>query len=258
MANKLTVIFSGKKESGRNSASQFVFSEFLNRKIGKARFALEKVGKDVLVIDTFKGDHTVPTNFPNPTATHIADTYSVKVYSFSDPVRQFCIDSLGLDSAQCYGSDDDRNSVTHISWDDFFDQIREKYSRPRRGTGGNKPASGFMTAREVMDVVENEIFRRLDSNCWARSLYSLIQREGHELAIINDASRPNEVTMGSESGAKAIRLLRNVSKENDTVLDELPLGEYDLVVDNQNMTMGETHTKIKKHVQEWFGQKRLV
>jgi len=40
---------------------------------------------------------------------------SIKTYSFADPLkRNICIDLLGLTEQQCYGSDEDKNSLTNI------------------------------------------------------------------------------------------------------------------------------------------------
>src|SRR5688572_6769865 len=150
MANKLTVVISGNKKAENNNLAKFIMSEFLNIKIGHQRFSVEKVGKESLFIDYSNNNTVIPVEYPNKQSQNLADAYSVKIYSFSDPLKKFCIDVLGLDHIQCYGSDDDKNSLTHIIWDDMFEEIRQKYSRKRRGSGSLKPASGKMTANEVM------------------------------------------------------------------------------------------------------------
>ncbi len=255
MRNKLTIVFSGKVGSGKSSAVNFTLCEYLNRKIGKKRFSLAN-SKEALIVDHFNNERTMSVEYPNG-LTQLYDTYSVKVYSFSDPVKKFCVNTLGLDYAQCNGSVEDKDSPTHICWEDIFEPIREKYSRPRRGSGGIKPASGFMTANEVIKVVENDIFRRVDANCWARSLYSMIHEEGYDLAIVGNAAYPNEVTMGSEIGAKSIRLMRSVHKEQDS-MDDFPLGEYSFVLDNSKLTMNETHAKIKGKILDWFQERKIA
>jgi hypothetical protein len=256
MPNKLIVLFSGKKGSGKSSAVNFVLTEFLNKRIGKKRFSLANI-KEPSIVDHFNNDAIIPINYPTDALSQIYNTYSAKVYTFHDPVKKFCIDTLGLDFAQCHGTVDDKDSPTHISWEDLFDCVREKYSRPRRGSGGIKPASGFMTATEVMKVVENDMFRQIDQNCWARSLYALIKSEGYDLAIIQSANYPNEVTLGTEIHAKSIRLLRNSSKESD-VMDEFPLGEYSLVIDNSNMPQDTLHNKLKPKIHTWFQERKIV
>ncbi len=259
MQNRLTIVFSGKKLSGKTSCASFALAEFINKKIGKDRFSVSKTGREgPSLVDSFNNNSIIPIAYTNPALKNLTDTYSVKVYDFRDPLREFCVNSLGLDYIQCYGSDTDQDSVTHILWEDMFDQIREKYSRPRRGSGGNKPANGFMTAKEVMNVVENDIFRRIDANCWARSLYSMIHKDKSDLNVVLNASYPNEVTLGVEFGAKVIRLLKDNGKHHDDPLNEFSLGEYSLVIDNQNLTPLETYKKLKPHLLSWFAERKLV
>lgn len=256
MSNKLIVIFSGKKGSGKSSAVNFALTEFLNKRIGKKRFSIANT-KEPSIVDHFNNDIVIPINYPTDALNQIYNAYSVKVYTFHDPIKKFCVETLGLDYAQCHGTADDKDSPTHIAWEDVFEPVREKYSRPRRGSGGIKPASGFMTATEVMRVVENDIFRQIDPNCWARSLYSLIKSEGYDLAIIQNALYPNEVTLGTEIHAKSIRLLRNPSKEQDA-MDDFPLGEYSLVLDNTNMSTETMYNKLKPKIHSWFQERKIV
>jgi hypothetical protein len=255
MSNRLIIAYSGKKQAGKSSAAKYTLCEFLNRKVGQSRFDIEKMGKVINIVDRYNNNKNIEVDYPNPESEAIFDAYSVKVYSFADPLKRFCIDVLGLDQEQCYGSDDDKNSFTHISWDSMPTEVREVYSRPRRGSGGVKPASGDMTAREVMQVFGTDICRKIDTNCWARGLYNIIEDEGYELAIITDARFPNEVTLGTETGAKVVRLLRKVNNDkhpSEVALDNFPLGEFSLVIDNQRLTIPETHNKLKLSLTKWF------
>lgn len=255
MSNRLIIAYSGKKDSGKSNAVKFTLVEFLNRRIGKNRFILSNA-KEKQILDSFNNGSLVSIDFPTADLIRLYETYSVKIYNFTDPVKKFCIEALGLDPIQCYGSDEDKSSPTHICWENIFNDIREKYSRPRRGSGGIKPASGFMTAKEVMQVVENDIFRKIDENCWARSLYSMIKSDGYDLAIIANASHPSEVTLGEEIGGKTVRLLKNPSKEKDA-MDDFPLGEYSFVLDNSKLSTEETHNKIKPKIHSWFDERKI-
>ncbi len=258
--NKLICVVSGKKQSGKDSLGKYIISEYLNAKVGNQRFYVQKDGKDVSIVDKFS-NKILNIGSLNNEDKKLLDTYSVKVYSFADPLKRICIDLLGLDESQCYGSDDDKNSQTHILWENFPEQVCIKYSRKKRGSGGFKPASGFMTGREVMQVVGTEVFRNIDENCFARGTYSMIANEGYNLAIIVDGRFPNEITMGTEIGAKAIRLTRNTLKDDhasELALDEFPLGEFTLVIDNQDLEMADTHKKLKSHLLEWFSTYKVI
>ena len=45
----------------------------------------------------------------------------IRTYSFADPLKQICINLLGLSNEQCYGSDEDKNSLTSLRWEDIPD-----------------------------------------------------------------------------------------------------------------------------------------
>ena len=67
---------------------------------------------------------------------------SYAIYSFADPLKKdICMGVLGLTEQQCYGSDDDKNTMTDLWWD-----------------GVN------LTAREAMEIIGTNIFRTLKNN----------------------------------------------------------------------------------------------
>lgn len=261
MSNKLTIVLSGKKSSGKSSVCKHIYAEYVNSKIGKKRFVVDKVGKDVLVLDTFNNNTSVVLDTPNETAKKLSEAYSIKMYSFADPLKQFLINVLGLDEYQCYGTDDDKNSLTHISWSEMPDNIKKAYSKPNKGRGRRKMPTGFMSARELMQVFGTDICRKMDENCWARGLYNIIKKEGYDLALIADARFPNEVTIGSEIGAKSVRLLRTILKDqhkSEVALDDFPLGEYTLVYDNSEMSLKDSFKHITPHVEKWLNNAKLI
>lgn len=259
--DNLVVVFSGKKGSGKSSAGKYVLASYVNTQLGKKRFTVEMKDKETVLVDAFDNNKIVDVDKPGDAMDLFRDVYSVKMYSFADPLKEFCINVLGLDKSQCYGTDDDKNSYTHIHWDELSYEIRSKYNKPRRGSGDIKPASGRMTAREVMQVFGTDICRKMDPNCWARGLYSAVKNDGLSLAIVTDARFPNEVTLGTECGAKVVRLTRNPYDDNhpsETALDDFPRGEYSTVIDNEDVSMAETHDLLKKHLKNWFNSYQLV
>ena len=171
------------------------------------------------------------------------------------------MNQFGLDIEQCYGSNDDKNTKTHIHWENMPEEVRQAWSRPRRGSGGIKPASGYLTARELLQVVGSDIFRKIDPNCWARSTYYKIGREKYGLSLITDGRFPCEVTMGTESDAKSLRLTRDIHNQDhisETALDNMAWGEFDLVVDNSNLSISECHDKVYPSFHKWMIEKGLI
>lgn len=252
--NKLTLLITGERESGKTSLAKYILCEYLNNKIGTPRFTLEKHGKHLELIDSFNNSDPVELDYPNEHGQDILNTYSCKIYNFQDSVKRICINVLGLDPLQCYGSTSDKNSGTHLCWDDFSVEVREKHSKRRRGSGELKPASGFMNACEVIEVLQNDIFEIIDPTCWGRALYNLIEDEGFELAIIDGATTSNQITIGTEKGYSAIRLTRQGKNSTHQTAD-VPFGEYSLVIDNGQLNMAETHKKAKKFISGLFYDK---
>lgn len=252
MSKPLIFVISGRKQSGKTSLSQFILSEFINRKIGAPRFSVIQNEESSSIIDTFNNNKPIKLHFPTEDSDNILKTYKCKIYSFADPLKKICIEIFGLDFLQCYGSDEDKNSLTHILWKDVpktsVKQIKKSLKL--------KNLHGKLSGRELMQVIGTEIFRTMDQNCWARGTYNLIAKENPELAIIADARFPNEITIGTEIGAKSIRLKRVLfpkdSHISETAMDDFPCGEYDCVIDNSLMSMQECHQKAKEYVVQIF------
>ena len=109
---------------------------------------------------------------------------TTKIYNFADPLKQdICMNILGLTYDQCYGTDMDKNTLTDIQWDD------QK-----------------LTAREVMQIVGTDIFRKLKNNVWADATINKIAQTEGSLAIIADCRFPNEVDAIKQAGGIVIKL----------------------------------------------------
>lgn len=157
---------------------------------------------------------------------------SVKIYNFADPLKQdICINILGLTKDQCYGTDEQKNELVNCYLD------------------GQKQ----MTAREVMQYVGTDVFRKLQTNVWADATIRRIQNEQSSvsLAIIADCRFPNEVEAIKAAGGFIIKLTRN--PHNSDHLSEIALDEdrydsnnFDLVIDNQFFGINEQNHLIKE------------
>lgn len=246
--SNLILVFSGKKQSGKSSACKYLLKDFMNLKCGYKRYSISKVGKTIHLIDTLENDRRVRCDEPGEDQEMISNKYSAKIYSFADPLKDICINLFGLDIHQCYGSDEDKNTPTHISWADVPESIKNDWSEKL-----DKKMTGMVSARHLMQLFGTDYCRSIDNHCWSRALYNKINKEDHQLSLVADARFPNEVTMGTEIGAKVVRLLRNPAKNSDVheseiALDNFPLGEYSLVIDNRDMGIDETQEIIRKKV----------
>lgn len=158
-----------------------------------------------------------------------------KIYNFADPLKQdICMGVLGLTYEQCYGSDEEKNSLTDIRWEDL----------PGFNIETDKPKdyhiSGQMTARQVLQFIGTDIFRRIKNDVWANSTIAKIKKESPSLALIADCRFPNEVKAVKDVGGIVIKLTRNPfnsshSSETALDIDKYNHSNFDIVLTNHLM-----------------------
>lgn len=163
---------------------------------------------------------------------------NVKTYSFADPLKKnICVDLLGLTPQQCWGSDEDKNSLTKLLWENM------------PGYTGN--LTGYMTAREVMEYVGTKMFRKIKNNIWVEATLNQIQKDNADVALLLDNRFPNEVDPILDIGGYVVRLTRNPfnsSAEPEVALDpdRYDWSKFSSIIDNQNITIDEKNELIKK------------
>ena len=106
-----------------------------------------------------------------------------------------------------------------------------------------------MTAREVMQYVGTEIFRKMYGNVWVDSTIRKIKQDNPTMAIVCDIRFPNEVEGVQQVGGKVLRLLRDPYQGEDqhaseTALDDYPPEKFDWVVDNREQSIEEQNNAI--------------
>jgi hypothetical protein len=233
---------SGRKQSGKSTIGNFILSLYLAKLGYCEKIYMDEDGQ--LLISDILGDTRYEGIFD---IKKLVDTYNdprfiqainklnskVKIYNFADILKtDICINMLGLTYDQCYGTDDNKNEMTNIVWNDKK-----------------------LSARDVMQVVGTDIFRKLDTNVWVRSTINKIIRDKPDLAVITDCRFPNEVDSIKQSGGKVIRLTRNPFQSDhlsETVLDKdnYDWSNFDYVVENSDITLLDQFTQIKKLLEE--------
>jgi len=159
---------------------------------------------------------------------------SYKIYSFADPLKQdICINILGLTYDQCYGSDDNKNTMTDLWWDGVQ-----------------------LTAREAMEIIGTKIFRALKTNVWVDATINKIKKENVDLAIISDCRFPNEVEAVKNGGGLNIRLESdpfhsNSISENSLDQDVYDWSNFDLIIKNSKMTIEEKNKEILRFLYDY-------
>lgn len=152
---------------------------------------------------------------------------SYRIYNFADPLKEdICMNILGLTYEQCYGSDDDKNTMTNLVWE-----------------------NEQLTARRAMEVIGTDIFRKLRSEVWVEATMRKIERDNIDLAIIPDCRFPNEVDTILNANGYVIRLELdpfNSQSNSEKALDrdKYDWSRFSLVINNSNLGLEEKNLQI--------------
>ena len=162
----------------------------------------------------------------------LKDKCSVQIYNFADPLKQVCIDVLGLAPRQCYGEDKYKNELVDCQWN------------------GKQ-----LTAREVMQILGTDILRTMQHNVWTGATIRKIQRDNPDVALIGDCRFPNEVEAVQKVGGIVIKLNRNIyhsDHASETALDRQNYDElnFDAVIQNQFMDIEAKNEVLSRILKE--------
>jgi hypothetical protein len=169
---------------------------------------------------------------------------------------------FGIDPVCVYGTDEDKNKKTHIKWKDMC-----KFLPPRQISEIKKAGKydDYMTGREFLQYFGTNVCRALDDECWTRRCHNDILTDGSDIAIIQDCRFANEVKSSSKLkekygiDVKVVKFEREVGfdlHDSETGLKGVPSAMYDLVIDNQHMTIKEKNLEILDYLYEcgWFSE----
>ena len=241
------VAISGKKQCGKTTAGNFLFGCAMldNNVVEYANINQE--GQLIVPYETGEGEikpciFPVDSFHPNMISFMAENVWSeIKIYNFADTLKRVCIDVLGLTERQCYGTEKEKSATTKFNWSDMlFD--------------GEKRTSCPMTAREVMQYVGTDFFRKIYPEVWVDSTIRRIETDMPSLAVVVDCRFPNEVKGIQNAGGKVIRLTRNIFGDNDKHPSETALDGYDgfdATIDNHNMSIGEQNESVYNQLVDW-------
>jgi len=150
------------------------------------------------------------------------------IYNFADPLKKMCIDIFGLTYEQCYGTDNQKNEYVNCKWPD---------------------SEKLMSAREVMQYVGTNVFRKMQHNVWSEATIRKIKDENLPLALIADCRFPNEVEAVRNAGGLVVKLHRNIynsSHESEIALDEdrYDHSNFDMIIDNRDLSIADKNKLI--------------
>lgn len=162
----------------------------------------------------------------------LQDKCSVQIYNFADPLKQICIDVLGLAPRQCYGEDKYKNELVDCQWN------------------GKQ-----LTAREVMQILGTDILRTMQNNVWAGATIRKIQKDNPDVALIGDCRFPNEVEAVQNAGGIVIKLERSLfysDHASETALNKEHYNQdiFDYTINNQHIELDTKNEIILKFLKK--------
>ncbi len=272
--------FSGRKQSGKNTAFNYLLGiELLKLAIVRGQIEVRTDGR--LYISDIFGDEEYQGIFdierPNETMVTFCSEFIwpfIRNHSFADCLKKdVCMNLLGLTYEQCYGTDDEKNSPTHIMWGnmpgitsrpDLLGILLERYSKNLQDQQEaleelniQYHSPGPMTGREVMQYVGTEVFRKMYPPVWAEGTIKRIEKLGARMSIITDARFPNEVEVVQKYGGKVIRFTRGQSSddvhESELALDEdrYDWNNFDAIINNADMSISEQNEAVYQTLHQW-------
>jgi hypothetical protein len=154
---------------------------------------------------------------------------NVPIYNFADPLKEdICINMFGLTHSQCYGEDEQKNQLVDAYWDDKQ-----------------------LTARDLMQLIGTDLFRKLNPNIWVNALINKIKRQNAEMVIVSDCRFPNEVEAIKNNNGLVFRLSRDIYKSDhisESILDSnnYNWSNFNYIIDNKHVSMIEQFSILKQ------------
>lgn len=264
----MTIIaFAGKKQSGKTTSSNFLHGYVMQENLVVDKFSINDYGQ-LVVSAVFREDDgsfrkdmgVLDLSNKSEEMYEYASRFIwplIKNYNFADLLKDLLIETLGLTYEQCYGSDADKNTLTDIRWENMPGNVLYASAKWEcdyaHGADLDHPhpnvflhEKGNMTAREVLQYVGTDIFRKIKNNVWIDAVFRQIEEENPTIAVIGDCRFLDEAKAIKDRGGFVIHLTRN-SDSLDTHSSENEISKFDgfdLVIDNANLSIEESNAQL--------------
>lgn len=264
------VAFCGKKQSGKSTSCNFLYGHSMQLADETGELTQRVNDQGLLVTSTQaigadgkieKGEGVLDVNQKSYEWAQYAGHYIwpyVKSFSFAEALKDICTEVLGLAPEQCHGTDAEKNTYTHLLWENMpgIQTVDPTPSFEVSNMFGQcYHAAGPMTGREVMQFVGTDVFRKMYDAVWVNFCMKQILIDQPKLAVIPDCRFPNEVAAVREAGGKVIHLLGDFAAnksgdghESENALDGV---KVDAVIDNRTMDLHETNNRILEILTYW-------
>jgi hypothetical protein len=289
MSEQKILLISGRKQSGKDSAANWL-AGYLLKKAGIIKYyELDEQGKLLInhkfvdpetnqeveelgLLDLERKDIEFAEQASRSIWPHI------KNEKFGNLLKDVLITVFGLNREEIYGSDEDKNKLSPIKWENVYrilPHLKPKTEKKEKKSLKDKMVEArsegleitttelkvkesepvqpeFLTNREVMEIFGTDICRSLYNLCWVEPLFKQITLQGYPLVVISDCRNQDEIEYARALGARVIRLTRNPHNGGHSIETALDNYEgFDYVIDNENMTQEEKGVALVNKLLEW-------
>ena len=158
--------------------------------------------------------------------------------SFATPLKEFCVQTLGLSYSQVYGAD--KNTLTTYTWGQMPGYSRVTVCDLTGHLQFNDKSDEFMTAREVMQWWGTEVFRTMDPDFFVKKVQDY--QGGHEYPLLAD-----DVRFGNEA-ALCDTLIHVVGDGEDTHSSETAVLPYHMSIDTQQISIEQAASQCVEFI----------
>ena len=265
---KKILAFSGKIGAGKTSCCNFITALALvhlikddNNESLAPYGAFVNVNGQLAIFDEIGKENVISLKPHSATAQAWLSTQLwpfIRLVSFADGLKEFCINMLGLQRELVYGNQEDKNQPSNIRWENlpysvyvdcngkistsFVNHNGELFDEKTRKQVFLK--NGFMSIREVLEQVGSEVIRKIVPDAHVNGLVNTINMSNTPFILVDDVRFLNEVKSIQSLQGKVIRLTRtteeNNKHESNTALNNVDDNIFDAVIDNTNLDMDQT------------------
>lgn len=204
----------------------------------------------------------------------------IKHYAFASTLKEIGEQLFDIPHECLYGTDEQKNQIVpHLFWENMPGVITQKpidlawsltegyteqknevemiagrlgpYYEKIKGIVYHEP--GPMTAREFMQFFGTEIMRKMYEPIWTQRTIKNIITEDSQISVISDCRFDNEAAALKEQGAKLVFLTRSIDPsdkhKSENGFDSFT--DFDLIIDNKNLTLFETCAKLIEGIKDW-------
>lgn len=261
--SKNVIAFAGHKESGKDSATRFVYGMSMLKAGVIEEFQIGERGelfvpvsiKDEQPEEQMFGEFKIDPYLDPDLAIYLATVIwpHARKIALADPLKEFAMDYLGLPANLLWGTNEDKETVTTYKKSKLplytaFDLFYHNGSNTEVMMDlENEP---FLTIREVLQLVGTELFRKIDPEYWLNKNRELIKEDSSKLVIVSDVRFENEIVGLRKDGVIVIYLTRNIHGNKDGHSSEKDVDKLrnlaDFCIDNDKLTIEETHEILEK------------